>query len=495
MTANRELGLNDYREILRRRWLMILLPVLLGGGVGYGLTRVLPPRYTSQALMLVEQQSVPASFVQPVISEDVTVRVSNIQEQVLSRTRLLPIIERYGLFRDAMRGEPIEAIVARLREDISLTPVKPVVKSRDMTLLGFYIDVTLSDPRVAQQVCTEISSMFIEEDLRQRQQSAQDTTKFLETQLAEAKRRLDEQDARLAEFKRKYMGLLPDETQSNFNMLLSLNSQLQAVTNELNRIQQAKAHAESLLTQEVGAWRASRAVTGPLVETPDQQLTRLESELKSMQLKYTSNHPDVIRMKTMVEELRTKASEDAASARTTRKGTETEVATTEPPEVRRLRSQLQAYQKALDSAERERGRLEKQIEVYQSRLQLTPAVEQQYKEITRDHQTALEFYNDLLRKRNQSEMATNMEIRQKGEQIRVMDPANLPETPSFPKLPVFLGGGFGAGLALGLGLAFLLELQDKTIRTEQDIATILGTRTLALIPVIAEMRERKTARS
>jgi uncharacterized protein involved in exopolysaccharide biosynthesis len=125
---------------------------------------------------------------------------------------------------------------------------------------------------------------------------------------------------------------------------------------------------------------------------------------------------------------------------------------------------------------------------YQARLSMTPGVEQEYKELTRDYQTALQFYNDLLSKKNQSEMATSLERRQQGEQFRVMDPPDLPERPSFPNRPLFAGGGLGVGLALGIGITLLLELQDKSLRTEDDVEHFLRLPTLAMVPLISDRK-------
>jgi uncharacterized protein involved in exopolysaccharide biosynthesis len=187
----------------------MVVPAILGPAIAYAISLKLPNSYTSQALVLIERQRVPDSFVRPVVTEDLNARLGSMQEQTLSRTRLRPIIERYGLFKDNVGQETTEDLVTRMRKAIELTPVKAVVNTGYGDLPGFYVAVTLDNPRIAQQVCAELTSMFIEEDLHRREQSAQGTTDFLQSQLDDAKRRLDGQDAKLAQFKRKYMGSLP----------------------------------------------------------------------------------------------------------------------------------------------------------------------------------------------------------------------------------------------------------------------------------------------
>jgi protein tyrosine kinase modulator len=490
MLGHRELTIDDYLEIFRRRWLSVLVPAILGPALAYAVSLQLPSRYTSQTLVLVEGQTVPDTFVKPVITKDWDARMGTIQEQILSRTRLQPIIERFALFgREAVR-EPMEDLVDRMRKAIAVTPVKSMVSTREGNMPGFYVAVTLDNPRTAQQVCTEITSMFIDENLRQREQSARGTTNFLQSQLQDAKRNLDEQDAKLAEFKRKYMGSLPDETQTNLNLLNTLSAQLEVVTQSLNRAQVDKAYAESLLVQQTAAWESVKHGTTPRPETLEQQLTAMENELVALQARYTSGHPDVIKLKTAIAELKEKARRSPKPTKEPSAERDQEVSITEPPEIQQLRSQLRSHEEAIRGYIRQQLQLQQQIKLYESRVQLSPVVEQQYRETIRDYQTALDFYNELLRKKDQSEMATDLERRQQGEQFRVMDPANLPEKPSFPNRPLFAGAGLGGGLALGIALVLLLEMRDKALRTERDIEFFLKLPTLAMVSSIGHAKRR-----
>ena len=154
----------------------------------------------------------------------------------------------------------------------------------------------------------------------------------------------------------------------------------------------------------------------------------------------------------------------------------------EPPEIRQLRLQIHQYEEVIAQVSRDQKRLQEQIKLYQGRVALSPSVEEQYKSLTRNYDTALKFYQDLLAKKSESEMATDMERRQQGEQMRLLNPANLPDTPSFPNRLLFAGGGLGVGLGIGLGLALWLELRDKAIRTEQDVTAALDLPMLVSVP-------------
>jgi uncharacterized protein involved in exopolysaccharide biosynthesis len=167
------------------------------------------------------------------------------------------------------------------------------------------------------------------------------------------------------------------------------------------------------------------------------------------------------------------------------------VAFAEPPEIQKLRSEIRLASESVREKTREHQRLQKQIQMYQERVELSPKVEQQYKELTRDYTTALGFYNELLAKKTESEMATDLERRQQGEQFRVMDPPNLPERPSFPNRPLFALGGLGGGLVLGLGIAMVVEMRDKSMRTDRDVEFYLQLPTLGLIPTLKWPNGRK----
>ncbi len=487
MLGHRELSIDDYLAIARRRKWIILIPALLVPIITFGISLALDDEYTSRTLVLVEGQKVPDTIVQSVVSEDIAQRLATMQEQILSRTRLQPIIEKFALYEGAVGSTHMEDKVERLRTQITIAPVRTMTRTRDGSLPGFYISFTAGSPPLAQRVCAEITSMFIEENLRAREQRSQGTTDFLAIQLAEAKRKLDETDAKLAEFKSRYFGSLPGQEQTNISIMTGLGSQLESVTQAISRAQQDKAYAESMLSQQLATLEATpvQAPGAPRQDLLLTQLMALQNNLMVAQSRYTDDHPDVIKLKSDIAEVQRKI--DAANSRTepAQSAPEAPPSRRETPQTQQLRAQIRQLEQVIQGRSRDQARLQGQIGMYQSRLSLSPAVEQQFKELTRDYQTALTFYNDLLAKETQSKMATNLERRQQGEQFRVMDPANLPQSPSFPNRPLFAAGGLGLGLALGLGISLLLEMRDKTIRTEGDVKFFLQVPTLALIPISA----------
>jgi polysaccharide chain length determinant protein (PEP-CTERM system associated) len=495
MIENRELTLDDYLAMLRRRLKVILIPVLLAPLGGFLISFAVSPKYTSQSLILVEEQKVPEGYVKPVITEDIVQRIATMQQQVLSRNRLQPLIERRGLAR---HGASVEQVVDDIRQNLSIEPVEPGYadtgskrrrSGQGSDLPGFYVNYTADDPKVAQDVCTDLTSMLLEENLKLREQVAQSTTDFLSRQLDEAKRSLEDQESKLAAFKKQYMGQLPGDEDNNFKILMGLNSQLDANTQTLNRAQQDKSYAESQLSQQLAVWNSVQSSTNP--ESLQKQLAQLQSQLITLQARYTDDHPDVVKTKNDIAEVRRRLKEINATSDQGEEATETENMA-EPAEIRQLRLQLHQYDNAIAQASRNQKRLQQEIESYQGRLALSPGIEEQYKQLTRDYDTAQKFYNDLLAKKNQSGMQTEMERAQQGEQMRLLNPANLPDSPSFPNRWMFSGGGLGVGLALGFGLAMWLELSDKAIRTEEDVLAVMNLPMLVSVPWVgAEPGERK----
>ena len=310
MLGQRELTLEDYVGMLRRRIWWLIVPAVLAPAIAFGVSTMLPSRYTSQTLVLVEQQKVPDTLVRPVITEVLDERLATMKEQILSRSRLQPIIEMFGLFEDKQKVS-VEDKVELMRKAIKISPVRADFEGGGSGLPGFYVSFTAPNARLAQQVCGEITSMFLAENLKVREQRAQGTTDFIGSQLEDSKQKLDQQDAKLAEFKRKYIGQLPGQEQMNFNMLSSLNTQLDANTQALNQLQQSRTYTESVLSQQLQTWRATQdnktATASP--ETLEQQLTAEQAQLSELESKYTDTYPDVVRLKDDIERLKSRIAE------------------------------------------------------------------------------------------------------------------------------------------------------------------------------------------
>jgi len=428
----------------------------------------------------IHDQSVSPDIVKPVINEATNQRLASMQEEILSRTKLQGVIEKFGLYPSERDKVHMEDLVAKLRAAIDVTPPETTLGMQNRQLPGFYINVTFDNPQTAQRVCSEITTMFMERNTTIVNQKATQTRDFLAQQADEAKRKLDEQDGKLAEFKQKYMGSLPDQTGTNVSLLTTANSQLEANTQALSRAQQDKAMNESLLQSQLASWKQIKG-DGAAPETLDQQLTTLQEQLSTLQSRYTAEHPDVIKTKSQIEQLKRRMAE---APKVTPSTSTAQVSEVEPPEVQRLRAKLRQDELNIADLTKRQGQIQNQIGVLQGRIQLSPAVEQQYKELTRNYQSAMDNYNDLLKKLDQASIARDLTHAQQGEQFSMEDPPSLPMSPSFPKKSIFAGGGLGGGLALGLGILYLLAALDSSMHSERDVEVCLKLPVLALVPTV-----------
>jgi polysaccharide chain length determinant protein (PEP-CTERM system associated) len=479
MIRNGEITVSEAKRIFRNYWWILPIAVIGCGAIGFLAATALPKRYTSETLVLVDQPTVPTEFVKPVVTEDLNHRLASMQEQILSRTRLQPIIEKFGLYPESRGSVHIESLVERLQAAVKVKPMDAMPGTGN-SLPGFYVDVTFDNPQTAQQICTEITSMFMQQNTREREQQAVQTTTFLSGQLEEAKKKLDDQDQRLAAFKRQYLGSLPEEEQTNLNLLTGMNSQLEANVQALSRAQQDKTFNESLLTQQQTNATVFATSGQNTTETPDQQLNALEDQLATLEARYTPEHPDVVKLRNQIEEFKKRMA--AAPKAPVHDGVA--IPKVDSFQVQQLRAKLRQDDQNIADLTKRQGQIQDQITQLQGRLQASPVVEQQLKEINRNYQTAQEFYNELLKKRQQSAMATDLEHQQESEQFRVLDPPSLPDKPSFPKRTYFAGGGLGAGLALALAIMYLIALLDKSMHTERDAELCLNLPVLTTVPLL-----------
>jgi uncharacterized protein involved in exopolysaccharide biosynthesis len=259
-----------------------------------------------------------------------------------------------------------------------------------------------------------------------------------------------------------------------------LNSQLESNTQTLNRAQQDKAYTESVLAQQLAGWKSSLSSTNP--QTLEKQLSDMQSQLLELQARYTDDHPDVIKTKADIAEVKKKLAEINQAAADATDTSSEKASAMEPPEIRQLRLQIHQYGDLIAAGTRDQKRLQEEITEYQGRVSLSPAVEEQYKELTRDYDNALKGYQDLLAKKSTADLTVRMNTQEQGERMFVLNQASLPDSPSFPNRWLFAGGGLAAGLALGLGLAMWMELRDKSIRNEADAEAALELPMLVAVP-------------
>jgi succinoglycan biosynthesis transport protein ExoP len=492
--------LEDYWNIAwRRRWWLIL-PLLFVWSLVVIAGRFISPRYRSETVIIIEQQQAAEQYVLPNISLDVQARLENITQQILSRTKLLEIIGRFHLYRQDQKPTDPDALVERMRRDIRIDLMQP--PGRPAELSAFRVSYSAPTALLAQQVTSELTSFFIDENLRNRRQSSEDTTEFLEKQLEAARLDLDQQDQRLRDFKARHLGELPEQLQNNVQILSGLQMRLQANIDALDEAKQQKLYLESLLAQYQHVRTQSKDPNNGAAMSAadvDDQLTRLNAELADLSVRYKPSHPDVLQLKEKIASLeRRKSQADAAVPGSKTDGTaeKTQVARS-PSELRdlgpamQMQSQLSANKQKIAHLEQTARKLDKQIDEYQNRLNVVPLREQELARINRDHEQARAAYESLVNKKTQSEMAASLEKQRQGELFSVIDPPNLPQRPYWPdrfKLSVL---GFILGTFLALGITALAEMLDVRIHREGDLRDLISLPILAGIPMLETAAEQR----
>jgi succinoglycan biosynthesis transport protein ExoP len=483
-----------YFGIIRRRAWYFMVPMFVGWLAVWAVSWFLPSVYRSGTLILVEQPAVPTQFVVPNIAGDLQDRLQSITQQILSRTRLLHIIDTFNLYAKERGKVPPDELVDRMRKDIEIE----LVRDNHNELSAFNIYYSSRDASVAQQVTSELSSLFISENLEARQAQSENTTKFLETQLEEAARSLAEQEAKVRQYKDQHLGELPGQLQSNLQILAGLQSQLGTEEDALNRAKQQNAYLESLLGQYKSLQRSGKSGESAPIGLPalDKELDRLKAQLADLSSHYTDQHPDVRKVKEQIAKTEKMRQQVAASmAKASSDPAPTADSPKDAAEIRdmsptfEMQSQLKANQIEITNRQHAIQELEGKIGGYQGRLNQSPVAEQQLTDLTRGYEQSRADYDSLLKKKNDSELASNMERQQQGEHFRILDPPSLPTKPFSPNRLKLFGIGLFAGLVLGGGFAAASELADGRLYTEKELKDLVGVDVIAEIPPLLTVDE------
>jgi polysaccharide chain length determinant protein (PEP-CTERM system associated) len=487
-------------DVVRRRHLHFLIPLFLGWLIIWGASWLIPVRYKSGTLILVEQPTMPRDYVVPNVSDNLQDRLQSITQQILSRTRLLLIIDQLNLYGGNGKQMMPDEKVEKMRKDIDIE----LVRDRDNEITAFNIYYLASDPHIAQQVTGELSKLFISANLEVRQQQSEGTTKFLESQLDAARVNLADQEEKIREFKAEHMGELPTQQASNLQILNGLQQQLGNEQDALNTAQQQRVYLQTLINQ-YRTLQATRGSDGTPARLPaiDQELDKLKAQLADLSSRYTDSYPDIRNIKSQI--VKTEKIRDALIADLRNKGNDDSPAdgslARDPVELSQnspllqLQGQLQANQSEIKSREQSIASLKTKISDYQVRLNKEPVTEQQMADLTRGYDQSKASYDELLKKKNQSEMATSMELLQQGERFSVLDPPSLPVKPDFPNRVRFCGIGLGLGFAVGILVAGGFEFFDDRMHNEKDIKNLLPFAVISEIPEMTnpseERREKK----
>lgn len=480
--------------LVRRRWWLIATAFVISL-FAVRLSLLIPYRYRSEATVFIAKPRVPEQYIVPNNTANSMEAVDAITREVLSRARLLDIINQFGLYPDK-RYLGSTALTDLLRNDIEVQPLSKNPERHPMN--AFLIAFTGDNPHVAQQVATRLTSLFISENVQTQQNLDNGTTNFLEQEVEAAKSEMEKQEDLLKDYKMKNLGALPEQESSNMEVLAGLQMQLQTVGGNLARARQQRTYLQAMLSpyMQAGANHSTHEGSAPAsMSELREELARLRAQRDDLLARYSSLYPDVVSLNQRIatEDARlSRLSSTPPAASDSRKEAPTMIASTAltDPAAIQLRSQLEANTEEIEDAQRQEAQIKSQIAIYRNRLTLAPVREQQLQGVMRNYDLSKQNYTDLLNKKTQSELATKLALQQRDEQFQIIDPASLPLKPSDPKRTKVALGGLAAGLFAGLALAFLLETRDRSFHTEKELRGYFAVPLVVTVPRLRTASEK-----
>jgi succinoglycan biosynthesis transport protein ExoP len=478
-----DMQLRDYLQILqRRKWWIIFATIGIFSATLVVAMRM-PNIYESETLILVDPQKVPDNYVPTTNSSSIYDRLSTIRQQVMSPTRLKRIIESLGLYRELRGRLGDQEIVSMMQKATSIDVVTPGGQQVGAFRIAFHG----RNPTEVAKVATELAGMFIEENLKVREQQSHGTAEFLDSELQDTKRKLEQVEDQLTAMKSRYVSDLPESKQYHLEALNSLRNQLRASQDRSNRAQQEKVYLQSLLISTSPTLDLD--ATGPGVSPLQSQMQKIESRLSELQSRYGLNYPDVRKLRNQLDELKAKAPAEQPnpalgedSIKSLRRAARNPV----------IEAQLQKLDQEIKDEAKAQAQLEPDISLHLSKLERVPVFEQQIAGLMRDYDTLRSHYAALLDKKLSAEMAGALESRQKGERFVILDPAQVPARPYSPNRFLIGLAGLMGGLLAGIGLATITEVTDESVRNEREAASIVGWPVLAGIPQIISKSARRS---
>ena len=493
MIQTTDLNLEYYKDLaLRRKW-WIIIPFVLSLIIGRVYIKVTPKTFRANTLILVQSQKIPDSYVDSTVTESVQSRLRTISQQIYSRTNLEKIIKEFNLIKgeNEVEDESTSMLVVSLRRKIKVD-IKQ--RGRRASVQAFEISCEWHDPKIAADVTNAIAYQFIEENLKVREAMAMGTTAFLTNEVTKIKEELEKQEKAVEEFKKKHMGMLPDQLQANIDILGQLKEQLSNVERSARNEQEQTMFLQRQMelleavksdSNEIG--NSSQPISG------FERLGHLREQLENLRSRYTEKHPDVIDLKCGISALETKlqAKQDHKNDDKSSGGVAQETHLPLPEHLNsyarrreELKMELELADKNIGTYKAEAKKIKKQISLYQERIEDTPAVELELIKLTRDYTTIRGRYESLLNKKINAQLSEQLERRQKGEQFKVIDPAISPEKPVKPDVKRVMLIALAAGLGIGFGLAYLREIMDGSFYSTEDLESFLGAKILVNIPFV-----------
>ena len=514
--SRRPLDLEDYIDILRRHKAWILGPAFCSLVLAVVVAFLWPDTFVSQAVIRVVPPQVPETYVPTNVNMEMSQRINSMAQTILSRGNLTNIINTFGLYPRDKQRKPMEDVVEEMKKEIRIGSVTGMT-AQNRGVSAFSISFSYENRIIAQKVTADLVSRFMSENTRDRTTQSVLTTQFLKDQAESAKKELEGIEDRMAKFRQVNAGRLPDQLQNNQILLNAAEARIANINANISRVSQEKMLLETELRTAKTALTSLKPASDQVavqaknekLQVNEAQITQAEQILGNLKEHYKDTYPDVRRMEIQVASLKNTREklikEDLEAKKTEADQPVKEVKRYDPEFARnsqnvnavieRLEAQIKLTQIQTEEYVKEMHNGEQNVKLIHSRIESQPVGEQQYAEVIRDREVAKLKYEELNRKRSQSAIAEDLEKRQQGESLEVLDPASLPQTPTEPKRPMLIAIGTGVGLILGLCFAGAREAKDASLKNLKDVRaytqlTILGSVPLLENDLVVRRRKR-----
>ena len=463
---------------------LIIGCLLLAVSAGYAIYLSIPKVYQSTASLIYQQQNINPSKLSPDEGKRIEEMVNTVTQQVISRTSLEKIIKDLNLYRELREKVPIEDVIAGMRENIHISVQRTKGNVFSVSFQGV-------EPDLVMRVTNTLASRFIEENLRVREERATETTSYIQDELRISKEKLDKKDALMRDYKLKYYNEMPDQRQSNMARINALHEQFQATQTNIHTLEQTR-----LLVSEQFANQKKRmnAATGSTASAPtnggNTDLAGAQQLLQVLLARYTPDHPAVIRVEKQVKQLELQQNSFSA--------TKNRSAATASP-LRRADTndfsiQLKEIELNLKTLREENEKILSQIKTYQEWIDATPIREAEWTALTRDYNELKKYYDTILAQSLTASAVESIEMRQKGSQFKLVDPAFFPEKPISGDFPKIIMLAIILGLASGCGLVLGVDFMDTSFKDVHELEKYLQIPVTCALPLIALEGEEKAIR-
>jgi len=532
---NQTLDIKDYINILKRRIRYLLIPAAAITLLSIMLAVLLPPVYKSSATILIEEQEVPKELVKSTVTTFADQRIQMISQRIMTRSNLMEIIGKFDLYADDRKSKTQEVILEKMRKSIKVETISAdVIDPRNgqptQATIAFTLSFEYESPAIAQKVANELTTLFLNENIKNRTQSAESTTLFLSEEARRLKDKIQQIQADLAVFKAKNLDQLPQISQLNQQELTSLSNQLIGLDSQERSLQERRFYLEGQLAQ-IDPNSMATGSDGLRVLDMKDRLKLLQSQYPSIQASYSATHPDVIKMKREIEslekEIGTNTDLNDLNAELTRRKTDLaslkKQYSDKHPDVLKLQKQIDTLQQTMletkkndsiksgieadnpayitlksqlestnaefKSLQYSRDQIKSKIESLRESLRQAPLVEKEYMDLIQDLDNSNLRYREVSAREMEAQISQQLEMENKGERFALIDPALEPEKPVSPNRVAILFLGFVFAIAVGVGCIALVEMMDSAIYSEKALISILGQTPLAIIPYLESKDE------